>query len=99
MEEGLRRREGGGLGAERGCGVNAGDLGVGPRRGKIEKTRMKLFVEGQDGGGMVGEGLAEWKAEGGGGRRRGVMALINKCRQRLDSKEGRPNRSRIVGAE
>lgn len=27
------------------------------------------------------------------------MALINKCRQRLDSKEGRPNRSRIVGAE
>lgn len=27
------------------------------------------------------------------------MALINKCQQRLHSKEGRPNRSRIIGAE
>lgn len=39
---------------ERGSGVNAGDLGVGPRRRKIEKTRMKLFGEGQNG--VVGGG-------------------------------------------
>lgn len=28
-----------------------------------------------------------------------VMALINKCRQRLHSKEGRPSGSRMAGAE
>lgn len=42
--------------------MNAGDLGVGPRRRKIEKTRMKLFGEGQDG--LVGAGLEERREVG-----------------------------------
>lgn len=80
------------------CGVNGGDLGVEPRRRKIEKTRMKLFGEGQDRGGGVGGGEAG-RGEGVGVGWGGVMALINKCRQRLDSKEGRPTQSGMAGTK